>query len=149
MLADSSATGTFAQSASETDDHGTCVVHGETQTNVEGRDTDAAFVGIDVNPQQGTYHLSFSWLPLEGTGRQRRIWNVKGDGCGKFNKPRDDDRWTKQGISPVPVTTVRGALDVNQPTVLTGSHVFERPEPSYDAKRTATLKWDLRRCRID
>jgi len=147
MLANSAVSGKLSQSSATTDDHGTCVVRNESQLEVEGRDTDMGLVNIDVNPQQGKYTLSFQRLPLEGAGTRRSIWNVKGPGCGKFNRPRDEVKPVSMGISAVPDTSVSGELDVKEPYALKGSHVFEQVDPFYDSARKGTLKWEIQRCK--
>ena len=146
-VVDSTVSGARAKSSSVTDDYGSCVVRGAGQFEVNGRDHHTGFASIDVNVQRGTYTLSIEPAPLEGVGSRRSTWNVEGPACGKFNKPRDETTWTKEGIVPVSMGTVRGKLDVNQPTVLKGSHVFEREDPFYKTMRRATLKWDLQRCK--
>jgi hypothetical protein len=147
MLANSTGSGKLSRFVSTTDDHKTCVVHNESHLDVEGRDNDIGLVSINVNAQQGKYTLSFPRLSLDGSGRRRHIWNVKGPACGVFNKPQDDVKLASAGISPVPAKTVSGELDVNQPHLLKGSHVFEKPDGFYGSTRKATLKWEIQRCR--
>ena len=144
---ESTVTGARAKSVAVVDDHGTCVVRSESAFDVEGRDHHTGLASINVNVQQGTYTLSPVPAPLEGAGSRQTIWNVSGPACGKFNKPRDENRWTKEGIVPVRMRTVSGKLDVNQPTVLKGSEVFEEEDRFYGTTRRATLKWDLQRCK--
>lgn len=147
MLSSSTAGGTLSRSSATTDDHGSCVVHNESQLDVEGQDSDTGLVNIDVNPEQGRYSLSFERLALEGSGTRRSIWNVKGPGCGPFNKARDERKPVSTPIAPVPDTTVNGVLDAKQPHVLKGSHVFEQADPFYGEKRRGTLKWEFERCK--
>ena len=147
MLANSTVTGNLVQASSTTDDHGTCVVHNGSQLEVAGGDNDNGLVNIDVDPQQGKYTLSFQRLPLEGSGTRRTEWHVTGPGCGKFNRPRNQDGLVRMGISPVPTASVTGELDVNRPRELKGSHVFEQLDPFYNKTRKGTLKWDIQRCK--
>lgn len=147
MLSDSNASAALARFSSTTDDYGTCVVHGESQVEVDGRDNDVGLVSININAAQGRYTLRLDQLPVEGTGRRRNIWNVKGPACGKFNRPRDDVSWASRAISPVPSRTVSGELDPGQPYLLKGSKVFEQEDRYYGATRTATLTWEIQRCR--
>jgi hypothetical protein len=148
IMVDSVASGEKSQFVSTTDDHPGCTVHSESHLEVDGRDNDVGLVSINVNAQQGRYSLGFDRLPVDGSGRRRHVFNVKGAACGVFNKPRDETKPAYQGIGPlVTVKTVQGEIDPNDPYALKGSHTFELRDRFYDVTRTGTLTWDLQRCK--
>lgn len=147
MMVDSVASGKKLQFSSTTDDRPGCTVTSESHLQLDGRDNDNGLVSININAQQGRYSLAFDRLPLDGSGRRRNVFNVKGEACGVFNKPRNETRPAFDGIGPlVTLRTVQGEIDPNEPYALKGSQTFEKHDAFYDVTRTGTLTWDLQRC---